>query len=125
MNNIIDNSLNIQNETHASPQDNSKAEAIKAVKTNKEKKSDTDKLVSNKDNDKEAKGSYNMLVPKKNDLNTDAPIVPLHYQNIFNINNNTLQKEIGNSDFLKFNGISHSNENNSYINISPPAHVNL
>ena len=75
----------------------------------------------NKNNIKE----YNCYVPKKNDMNSDAPNIPLHYANPYNIDNNTHQSIIGNKKFFEWQEKNLLSENNSYKNILIYPHVNL
>lgn len=69
--------------------------------------------------------SYSNIIPSKSELNSDAPIIPIHYLKSFNMNNNTRQNLIGNPEFLNFPENFHFNENNSYKKISIPPHINL
>jgi hypothetical protein len=68
---------------------------------------------------------YNEYIPKKNELNTDAPNIPHHYAKSFNIDNNTFQHQIGNKDYLIFTDKNLCSENNSFKGITVPPHVNL
>jgi hypothetical protein len=71
------------------------------------------------------KDGYSEYIPKKHEMNTEAPGVPHHYQSQFNINNNTRQMNIGNLDFLQLSEIYDSSENSSFKNITIPPHINL
>lgn len=68
---------------------------------------------------------YNEYIPKKSELNTDAPIVPLHYSKSYFIDNNTTQMNIGMPEFLIFNDRNNFSENNSFKNVTNPPHINL
>ena len=75
-------------------------------------------------NSKEKDG-YGLVYPEKKELNTDAPLTPLHYINPFRVNCNTNQNIIGRNKFLEFLGNYNIDENNCYRQIMNTPHVNL
>ncbi len=82
----------------------------------------------NKKNNEENRNNikeYNCYIPKKNDMNSDAPNIPLHYANPYNIDNNTHQSIIGNNKYFEWQEKNLLSENNSYKNILIYPHVNL
>jgi hypothetical protein len=113
INNIMDNSI------FEMPQQNKD-------KTN-ENNEKFNKAVNSKINNLELvkSDSYSNIIPGKSELNSDAPVVPIHYLKPFNMNNNTRQNLIGNLEFMSFPENLHFNENNSYKKISIPPHINL
>lgn len=68
---------------------------------------------------------YSTSIPKKTDLNVDAPAVPYNYIKPFNIETQSHQTQIGNKDYLNIPHYFSECENNSYRNIASPPHVNL
>jgi hypothetical protein len=68
---------------------------------------------------------YTQFFPPKNDMNMDAPFVPYHYSIPFNLDCNTNQSNIGNSEYLSIRERSNYNANNSHKNILNTPHVNL
>ena len=69
--------------------------------------------------------TYSQYYPIKGDLNTDAPPIPQHYINSFNIDHNTRQHLIGNNKYLNRPEQNLLSENNSFKQIGKPPHVNL
>ena len=76
-------------------------------------------------NGKVKRDDYSQFYPQKTELNTDAPPIPQHYANSFNIDYNTRQHLIGNSKYLNRTEQNLLSENNSFKQIAKPPHVNL
>jgi hypothetical protein len=71
------------------------------------------------------KDDYSDYIPRKEEMNLDAPHVPPHYSNFFNIDCNSHQKSIGNQTFLNCCIQTSKNENSSFKDISLIYHANL
>ena len=65
------------------------------------------------------------FLPKKCELNVDAPDVPENYPKPYNINTQTRQTAIGNEKYLTIDNISCDYSNSSYKKIARAPHVNL
>ena len=86
-------------------------------------KSETNSEKENEEN-KNIK-EYNCYNPKRDEMNSDAPNIPLHYFKPYVIDYNTHQFEIGNANFLKVHEKNLLSDNNSYKSIMIYPHVNL
>lgn len=64
-------------------------------------------------------------MPKKCELNCDAPVVPGNYQKPYDINLQTQQTRLGNPNYLKRNKKNNPSTDSSYTSISKAPHVNL
>jgi hypothetical protein len=71
------------------------------------------------------KDEYSDYIPRKDEMNLDAPNVPPHYSYFFNIDCNSQQKFIGNPNFLNYSILNSINENSSFKDISQILHANL
>lgn len=71
------------------------------------------------------KNSYNEIYPDPSDLNSDAPILPEIYDEIFDINNNSKQNYIANNSYYYYNDNKYNHSNSSFENVIVPPHVNL
>jgi hypothetical protein len=110
INNIIDTTILINTSTTTTPKTETSVENTVFDKTQQKKNLLTD---------------YSEYIPKKNELNTDAPFVPHHYAENFDIDHFTRMEHIGNVSFLNFSDRNHFSENNSFKSISIHPHVNL
>ncbi len=79
---------------------------------------------NNKKNDNN-KNEYNCHIPKKEEMNFDAPNVPYQYALPYNIDFYTKQNKIGKMNFINSYERNLLSENNSYKNIMVFPHVNL
>ena len=86
---------------------------------NDNKKSDKEKKKS------KSKNEYDCYVPNKNEMNIDAPFIPPHYINFYDIDYNTRQNLIGKKKYLHFVEKDILSENSCYKNILSCPHVNL
>lgn len=68
---------------------------------------------------------YVDYIPKKCELNCDAPNIPGNYLKPFKINTHTRQNPVGNLRFMKPNENIYNYTDNSYKSIARPPHVNL
>lgn len=93
----------------------------KEVKSEKKE----EKVKPNKTTGRAGRDTYSQYYPIKGDLNTDAPPIPQHYINSFNIDYNTRQHLIGNNKYLNRPEQNLLSENNSFKQIGKPPHVNL
>jgi len=71
------------------------------------------------------KQDYVCNIPRKVELNTDAVVCPDSYRDLYNININSRQTFLGNSDQLSFTDIVYGAGNTSFLSIATPPHVNL
>ena len=97
-----------------------------------ENNSNQNENVNNKENEKEKKekkiknkNEYNCYIPNKNEMNIDAPFIPPHYINFYDIDYNTKQNVIGKKKYLHFVEKDILSENSCYKNILSCPHVNL
>ena len=86
----------------------------------KEKEKDKKKKDKNKN-----KNDYNCYIPNKNEMNIDAPFIPPHYINFYDIDYNTKQNVIGKKKYLHFVEKDILSENSCYKSILRCPHVNL
>lgn len=72
---------------------------------------------------------YSNLIPKKSDLNCDAPLIPGNYKKPFDIVTQSLQKTLGISEYIITKNVreftNNHTENRSCKTIATPPHVNL
>lgn len=95
----------------------------KTDKSEKEKKSKKNKNeIMNIDKDKE--NNYSRIYPDRTSLKTIAPLIPVCYYDIFNVNDYSNQLSIGNKNFLNLEKkILYKNSNCSVDSISTPPHI--
>lgn len=86
---------------------------------------DKEKHIGPEELKKNLNEEYSQFFPPNNDLNMDAPFVPYHYSIPFNLDSNTNQGLIGNSDCIITKERINYNANNSHKNILNTPHVNL
>jgi hypothetical protein len=65
------------------------------------------------------------FMPKKCELNVDAPDVPENYGKPYNIDTQTRQTTIGNKQYLKMKNKSYNYSDASYKSIARAPHVSL
>ena len=111
MNNVID----LTNYIPPDNQEEKKEYESKDKEKEKEKKEKRNKV----------KNEYNCYIPNKNEMNIDAPFIPPHYINFYDIDYNTRQNVIGKKKYLHFFEKDILSENNCYKNILSCPHVNL
>jgi len=70
---------------------------------------------------------FSNILPKKTDLNSATPFVPMEYKKYFNINMNSRQNVVGEAKYLNYSDDVHIllNENCAFKNIATPPHINL
>ena len=73
---------------------------------------------------KSTKKEFSCKFPSLNDINEDAPALPINYQNIFDLNNQSKQELIkrNNKKYLKYNISRNKLENNSFKTIMTISH---
>ena len=87
-------------------------------------------VIKEKEKEKEKKkiknkNEYNCYTPKRLEMNIDAPNIPPHYVNFYDIDYNTRQNVIGKKKYLQFFEKDILSENSCYKNILSCPHVNL
>lgn len=122
----------INKEKAESPKKSSKKESDKDKgndkTTDKTDKSDKEKKVKKKNEilnfDKEKENLYSRNYPDRTSLKTIAPIIPVCYFDIFNINDYSNQLSIGNKSYLNLERkLIYKNSNCSVDSISTPPHI--
>lgn len=83
------------------------------------------KLIKAQKEDDKKKLEYNCYYPKRNDVNPNAPHIPFHYTNKFDIDLNSKQNSLGRSKYLIFKEKNLLSENNSFKKILSCPHINL
>ena len=108
---------------------NNKLSSQKKKDKSSKKNTDQNLKLTEEDNQKEKrnkdKNEYNCYVPNKNEMNIDAPNIPPHYINFYDIDYNTRQNLIGKKKYLHFVEKDILSENSCYKNILSCPHVNL
>ena len=100
---------------------------------NPNKKLDDSKFLSCKGNKKDKKKSiktsieYNCNYPNINDINDDAPAIPFHYINSFDLNNSSKQDNLYNHlhKYLQYNNSKNKLENNNFKTIMTISHEKI
>ena len=93
----------------------------KQIKKAKKKKKKEKKL----ENEEPKQESFGVLLPQKEDLNTDAPNTQELFLKPFSINEATNQKNVGEGQYLKYINTESHTEENSYKNLLYCPHVNI
>ena len=88
----------------------------------KKKKKKVKKLKKEK---KQSVDSFGVMLPQKEELNTEAPTTQELYLNSFYINEPTHQKNVGEEQYLKYYDRESYTEEKSYRNLLYSPHVNL
>ena len=65
------------------------------------------------------------FISKKNNMNIKAPKIPINFNIIFNIDNNSKQKEIGDKEYIKDINYDKYNKNKEFKEISVISHDKL
>ena len=94
---------------------NNEVKPVKKVKKIKKKKKEKKKSVD----------SFNVLLPQKEELNTEAPTTQELFLNSFYINEATHQKNVGEDKYYKYVDKESYTEEKSYRNLLYSPHVNL
>lgn len=68
---------------------------------------------------------YGNAFPGKMELNSDAPNVPMIYNNKMNMKSRIDNANVGNASYLKFEEKNVLSENNAFKMVKMPSHVNL
>ena len=98
---------------------------IKNSKTKKKKKKVKKIKKEEKEEKKEKDDNFTVELPKKEELNSEAPATQELYLNSFKINNPTNQKNVGEPQYYKYNNRESFTEEKSYKNLLYSPHVNL
>ena len=93
----------------------------KQIKKAKKKKKKEKKL----ENEEPKQESFGVLLPQKEDLNTDAPNTQELFLKPFSLNEATNQKNVGEGQYLKYINTESHTEENSYKNLLYCPHVNI
>ena len=65
------------------------------------------------------------FISKKNNMNIKAPKIPINFDIIFNIDNNSKQKEIGDKEYIKYINYDKYNKYKEFKEISVISHDKL
>jgi len=91
----------------------------------KKKKKKVKKIKKEEEEKKEKDDIFSVILPQREELNTEAPATQELYLKSFYINNPTNQKNVGEPEYFKFINRESYTEEKSYRNLLYSPHVNL
>lgn len=110
----IENNLDLKNDDNRISTESTMSGASKNDSNGNNLNSDT---IKNENNDN---------LPRKTELNCDAPILPIEFERLINIRDFSNQRKIGNFESIdRNNDKDFSHVNSSYVKLSSPPHILL